>query len=71
MTRDEFEGFESDPGPDEEEEVEACEDGDCDECPACEEASASAAADLRAERRAEARAMACDLGVGPSDDWRD
>jgi hypothetical protein len=71
-----------DPGPDgEDEEVGACDY--CDEqrvltcvegedlCADCIEGMSQAAADSRAERNAERRAMACDLGTGPSDDWRD
>lgn len=36
-------------------------------CEDCVEAMINAVADLRAERRAERSAMACDLGIGPSD----
>jgi len=72
MTRDELEGFDTDTGPDEEEAEGEC--GTCGEpasdteCESCAEDSARCAAESRAERKAEGRAMACDLGLSSSED---
>jgi hypothetical protein len=40
-------------------------------CEGCADRAACLDAESRAESRAERRAMACDLGVGPSDSWND
>lgn len=77
MTRDEYEGFEVDGGPDEE----PTESGPCESCGEhsddltesyeCHACAGDGAVVFDSDRAAERRAMACDLGVGPSDDWRD
>ncbi len=76
-----FDGFDRDPGPDEEpKEISECDgcgeereivDEDMGHCQECSDDYAQACADSRAESRAERRAMACDLGIGPSDNWND
>jgi len=72
MTQNEFDGFDEDTGPDEEEGAGEC--GTCgepasgSECESCAEDSARCAAESRAERKAEGRAMACDLGLSSSED---
>lgn len=73
MTRDEFDGFDTDTGPDEEEEgageCATCGEPASDtECPSCAEDSGRVAAESRAERKAEGRAMAADMGLSSSED---